>query len=308
MSGRAADDATLQCEPPTALDVCVCTFRRPSLWATLESLAAQQGAPGFRVIVADNDDTPSAEALVVRARAALGLEIHYIHAPARNISVARNACLDAASASLLAFIDDDETAPPTWLAALNRNLDGYDVVFGPVHAQYQPGAPKWAVRGDFHSFAPAVRANGDIDTGYSSNVLFRRKIVGGLRFEQALGGSGGEDTFFFAALHRKGARLGFAPAAIVHEPTAFARTKLGWLVRRAFRSGQTHARVLKAGGKGRFAILGSAAAKAAYCGAAAILSAWSPVGWRRHIIRGALHAGVVARALGASDLEIYGRR
>lgn len=289
-------------------DVCVCTFRRASLRQTLESLARQVQAPPFRVIVADNDDMPSAQALVEAARRELGLDIFYVHAPARNISVARNACLDAASAQVIAFIDDDETAPPHWLAMLVDGLEtnGLDVAFGPVRAQYPPNAPAWAVQGDFHSFGPAVRADGRIDTGYSSNVAFRRAAARGLRFDPALGRSGGEDTLFFAQLHAAGARLGQVGAAWVEEPTPPSRLSLGWLMRRAFRSGQTHARVLRSRGEKTVQIAAVAAAKAAYCAAALALSLWSPLRVRRNVIRGALHLGVAAKALGMAEPVLYG--
>jgi succinoglycan biosynthesis protein ExoO len=288
--------------------VCVCTFRRPSLWDTLASLAQQQGAPPFQVIVADNDDTPSARALVERARRELGLEIRYLHAPARNISIARNACLEAVSAELAAFIDDDEVCSPTWLAELVDHLrrSGADVVLGPVQAQYEPGTPGWLVKGDFHSFGPAFRANGEIDTGYSSNVLFRSDVVRGVRFDPALGRTGGEDTLFFAQLHAAGARLAYCTRAVVYEPTAAARARLGWLARRSFRSGQTHARVLRGKGQAPLSIAAAATVKAVYCAGAALLTAWSPVLLRRNIIRGALHVGVIAKAFGAPEPTLYG--
>ncbi|WP_368855023.1 glycosyltransferase family 2 protein, partial [Klebsiella pneumoniae] len=46
-----------------------------------------------------------------------------------------------------------------------------------------------------------------VDTGRSGNVLFRRARVErlGLRFDPALGKTGGEDTDFFHRLHRAGA-------------------------------------------------------------------------------------------------------
>ena len=96
--------------PGRDVDVCVCTFRRPSVARLLASLASQDlpAATHLRVIVADNDDIPSARETVMRAFADLGLEGVYLHAPARNISIARNACLNAARATLVAFIDDDE--------------------------------------------------------------------------------------------------------------------------------------------------------------------------------------------------------
>ena len=51
------------------VDVCVCTFRRPTIMDTLASLAKQKLLDGWklRVIVADNDATPSARGAVERA-------------------------------------------------------------------------------------------------------------------------------------------------------------------------------------------------------------------------------------------------
>jgi succinoglycan biosynthesis protein ExoM len=293
----------------SAVDVCVCTFRRQAVREALRSLATQKGGPPFRVIVVDNDDEPTARERVVSASREFGLDLTYVHHPGRNISIARNACLSAATAPLVAFIDDDEIAPPTWLATLAAHLErtGADVVFGPVKARYGADAPAWVKQADLHSFAPKLRATGEIDTGYSSNVLFRRAVVGALRFDEALGRSGGEDAFFFAALHRAGARLDVCADAVVEEPTANDRTRLSWLLRRSYRSGQTHARILaNLRNRGAVAIALPAAAKAAYCGALTLATLWSPVRWRSNAVRGALHVGVVAHALGARDLELYG--
>jgi len=290
------------------VDVCIATFRRASLRETLASLSRQVGAPRFRVIVADNDEKPSAQYMVNAALTGLNLDIAYVHAPARNISIARNACLDAARANFVAFLDDDETAPPSWLADMLAHLksEQLDVVFGPVKAEYDADAPAWAVRGDFHSFGPAVRANGEIDTGYSSNVLFRGATIGALRFDPALGRTGGEDTQFFAALHARGAKLGFCEKAAVHERTSQARANMVWLTRRSFRSGQTHARVQSERGQGALQIALPALAKAAYCLGAALLTVWSPVQVRANIIRGALHLGVIAKAFGVREPVLYG--
>lgn len=286
---------------PRPIDVCICTYRRPAVRRALDSLAAQEGAPPFRVIVADNDDTPSAEPIIAAARAELGLDIAYVHAPARNISIARNACIDAAGADLIAFIDDDEIAAPRWLATLARaqSVSGADVVFGPVLAQYPPDAPAWAVAGDFHSVRPAIRAGGVIDTGYAGNVLIRRAAIAAERFDPAFGG-GGEDTMFFSRLHAGGARMAYCPDAIAHEPTPPERANMAWLTRRAFRSGQTHAAMLRAGGKSAFAIAAPALAKALFCAGGALAFFWSPARTRAWRLRGALHWGVVSRAFSPS--------
>jgi succinoglycan biosynthesis protein ExoM len=65
---------------------------------------------------------------------------------ARNISVARNACLDAATAPLVAFIDDDEVASPEWLVALVGTWESSnaDVVLGPVQALYGARLCGWS--------------------------------------------------------------------------------------------------------------------------------------------------------------------
>jgi succinoglycan biosynthesis protein ExoM len=294
----------------TTVDVCVCSFRRPSLRRTLESLARQSADGGvrMRVIVADNDDAPSAEAIAARAREELGLDLLYIHAPARNISIARNACLDAARAEYVAFIDDDEEAHPQWLGELLRHLVAadLDVVFGPVNAVYGPEAPAWMVKGDFLSVRPAFRANGEIDAGYTGNVLLRRNACGAQRFDPALGNGGGEDTYFFTSLHRRGARLGYCESAVVTEATAPTRTNLRWRLLRAYRGGQVHFRALRERGEGRARIALVAGAKVLYCGLAALLTAYSPVGWRKSLVRGALHAGVLAKLCGAGDVALYG--
>ena len=289
------------------VDVGLCTYRRESVGVTLRSLAGQVLPEGvaMRVIVADNDDAPSARERVLGAGEGLALE--YVHAPSRNISVARNACLDAATAPWIAFLDDDEIAPPGWLGALVETAEqsGAPIVLGPVGARYGADLPGWVAAADLHSTRPAVRRDGAIDTGYSCNVLFRREIADGLRFDPARGRTGGEDDAFFAELYRRGHRIAYAPAAVLHEPVEPARARLSWLLRRSFRNGQTYGAVRIAAGDTHAGLAARASAKGAVCVAAAVAGLWSAPRWRRALVRGALHAGVVARAFGKRDLELY---
>jgi succinoglycan biosynthesis protein ExoM len=290
-----------------AVDVLLCTFRRDSVRDTLCSLAGQVLPAGWsmRVIVADNDVTPSARDRVLAA--ADGLTLRYLHAPARNISIARNACLEASTAPLLAFLDDDEVAPPGWLAALIQALERGDaaIVLGPVTARYGGDLPAWVATADLHSTRPAIRADGTIDTGYSCNVLFRRDILGDVRFDPARGRTGGEDDAFFAELHHRGHRIGYAPDAVLEEQVPPSRARLSWLLRRSFRNGQTYGAIRLAAGDRRAALAIRASVKALACGASAAAGAWSAPRWRRALVRGALHAGAVARVFGRRDLELY---
>jgi succinoglycan biosynthesis protein ExoM len=289
------------------IDVCVCTFQRTdSLSRLLASLAAQRAAPRFRVVIADNHPSPVEAERVAQWAESLALPVAYVHAPAGNISVARNACLDYARAEFIAFIDDDEVASPDWLALLVDAMQDADIVFGPAQARYSADMPAWIHQGDFYSKVPAHGSDGSCDTGHTANVLIRRRCIGALRFDPALGRSGGEDTLFFALLKQNGARLRYCASAPVYESIDDARTRFSWLCQRAYASGQAHARVLRFRRRSRLAEAPLAALKVLYCAIAALSTCWSAVHWRRNALRACLHLGVATTLLGARDLELYG--
>ena len=296
-----------------SIDICVCTFRRPELANTLRSLAALEKPEGVDVgvVIADNDDQPTAEPLVRELTGELGLRVTYRHAPARNISIARNACLDASMADFVAFIDDDETASSGWLVELVAMADtaGATAVLGPVRAHYRQDAPDWMRKGDFHSTLP-VWVRGEIRTGYTCNVLLRMTDASlrDRRFSLARGQTGGEDTEFFDHMVKAGGRIAFAPHAFVDEVVPPARADFDWLRRRRFRFGQTHGHLIgrNAGGIRRAGQVGLASAKAAYCFGMALLTAISPVRRNRSALRGIMHVGVVSGLVGVREIRQYG--
>lgn len=281
-----------------AVDVCLCTFRRPQVVQTLASLARQDLPPGvrMRVIVADNDDHPTAWDVVTQAAIVHDLSMTYVHAPARNISVARNACLDAARADWLAFIDDDEQAAPDWLAQLLTcaTAEGADAVFGPSVAIYPPDTPRWISRNDFLSNRPH-RRDGRVETGHSCNALIRRAAIPeGLRFRPDLGQSGGEDTEFFYRLGRSGARMVICDTAEVTEPATPHRLRAGWLAERRLAEGRHYA---TSSGRGRVGLAATALAKTVLCLSVALPLALHPPMAARWALRGVFHLGVAAGAI-----------
>ena len=305
--------ASKNAAPDLRIDVCVCTYRRRELEDTLRSIGALTVPPNatIRVIVADNDVEPTARERVSVLAARLPFDITYVHCPASNISIARNACLESSSGDLLAFIDDDETASAEWLAELMKVAEatGADAVLGPVRAVYSDAAPGWMRRGDFHSTNP-VWVGGEIRTGYTCNVVLRRAspVVAGRRFNLALGRTGGEDTEYFARMHEAGGMIAYAPLALVEEPVPHGRTRFSWLTKRRFRSGQTHGRLLgeTRHGTGLLPPVGLAAAKAAYCFLAAGAVAVAPERHNRYALRGIMHSGVVSGLLGVGEIRQYG--
>ena len=290
-----------------SIDICICTFRRPFLAETLRSVAGlDTGDHAIRVIIADNDHTPSAQALVEAMRDALPFEIIYVHAPAANICVARNACLDHAGADFVAFVDDDELVTPGWILALVDRAETSDAaaVLGPVRALYAADAPGWMREGDFHSTLP-VFVGGTIRTGYTCNVLIRWSApYNALRFDLALGKSGGEDTVFFYQLAALGGTIDYAPDALVEEPVPAERASMAWLMRRRLRFGQTHG-TQQAGSRAKaLAVVG---AKIAYCGTMTALTSFSPVRRRQNWLRAVLHVGVAGGILGLRQAHHYGQ-
>lgn len=295
--------------------VAVCTFRRPAIVDCLRSLAGQQLRDiRQRVLVVDNDDHDKARAAITAAGEELGLDLRYLHAPGRNISIARNACIEACETDWLAFLDDDEIAAADWLQGMMdrmRETPPVAAIFGPMQAIYDKSAPGWLKRGDFHSVT-VVYVDGEIRTGYAGNSLIdlRHPAVRGELFDLALGKSGGEDTDFFDRIYRNGGRFDYAAAALVTERLATDRQKLGWFLRRRYRSGQTHGRLLarQFHGRDRLRQICLAAAKAGICFAMSVVTLPAPVTWRRWLLRGALHAGVVARLFGQEEGAFYGHQ
>jgi succinoglycan biosynthesis protein ExoM len=293
----------------------VCTFRRPALARTLESLAAQTlplDVDGC-IIVADNDETPSARPLVDQARVSLGMPLHYVHAPQRNISIARNAVLDRAreiGADVLAMIDDDETADPGWAQALLGALGATrtDVVLGRVIGVYGPDTPDWMRAARLHDVGPVIQPDGRILTGSSANAILRLDSahLAGRRFDLAFGQTGGEDDVFFHGMVRDGGTIGYAPDAIVREAVPRERERLGNLMRRYFRAGQTYGFITKsARPPGRAVQFAKAAAKAGVLAASALLVAFWPARRTRALMRASLHAGVCWHLVGGGTVQVY---
>ncbi len=273
------------------ISVCVATYRRPAgLRRLLEGLADQRD-PGcaIEIVVIDNDAEGSAAPVVEEVRAERpGLRLVYAVEPQRNIALARNASVRLASGDLLAFIDDDEVPAPAWLAHHARALRDHrcDGVFGPVLPVLPAGAKAWLVRGRFHD--RPRHGSGDpvpLDEMRTGNALLHAAVVRSRPgpFDGAFGRTGGEDSELFAALVRRGARFVWCDEAVVQETVPAARTRLGWLLRRAFRGGQSYALRRRAeGGWGTGAVLALVGA-ATFLGSPAAAALALPFGRHRAV-------------------------
>jgi succinoglycan biosynthesis protein ExoM len=243
----AAHGRQLSPEPAMiTVTIGIASLGRPCLSRTLASLCELELPPECSVdIVVADDDREGAARARVDAGVPWPLPVRAVPVGSGNISVARNACLDAAYGDWVAFVDDDEWVAKDWLVRLlaaQREFSA-DVVVGPVHPQYPAGTPDWLVAAN-PAYVEWGHRGLKIDTGRSGNVLIRRSAIEReqARFDPALGKTGGEDTDFFHRLHRVGAVLIATDDALAFEEVPPNRLEPGYLRRRALRSGQSYAR------------------------------------------------------------------
>lgn len=229
------------------ISVCIATYRRnDKLRALLEDLAVQEQWV-HEVVVVDNDAEGGARAVVDAARRALACPVRYDVQPAKNISLTRNRTVELASGDWLAFVDDDERAPPDWLRRLAQTAQKYsaDGVLGPVEPVVPADAPAWIRRGRFYDWSH--QATGSVVPANKlrfGNVLLRAAAVRRQAgpFDPALGLTGGEDGDLLARMALDGAYLLWCDEARVLEPIDVSRLSLAWLLKRALRGGQDFAR------------------------------------------------------------------
>jgi succinoglycan biosynthesis protein ExoM len=198
------------------------------------------------IVVVDNDAAGSACEVVERYAATSEMNVRYEKEPVQNIALARNRALSLCAGDYIAFIDDDEEATSEWLRHLLHTARKFeaDTVFGPVVPVYPDNTQEWVRRGRF--FERARYQTGTLCShGGAGNVLLSRKALAstGARFDPTYGRTGGEDTNFFYRLGQQGARMVWCDEALVHEAVPEDRMTPTWLIKRAYRGGQMHARL-----------------------------------------------------------------
>ena len=241
--------------PPVGVSVRVCvpTFRRPQglarLLESLNGLQFRDAAPDVRILVIDNNPDGSAMAQVEAHRRDSRWPVDYWHETGRGVAAVRNAALArTAGCDMIAFIDDDELAEPSWLDELLavQRRTGADVVTGTVLPLFMGPVPRWIEEGGFFD-RPRHEDGARISDARTSNVLIRRAVFEetGLDFDPRLSLIGGEDTILFQQLVLRGRTIVWADHAVVHDCVPPSRTTLRWLLKRWFRTGNVEARIFR---------------------------------------------------------------
>lgn len=229
------------------ISVVVPTFNRPDgLLAAIRSLFSQSYATtGFRIVIVDN--TPLATAsdaiALLTSECPESIDIIAVHEPAPGVANARNTAMSVVETDLVAFLDDDQTAPPNWLENLLSNYASFPaaVTFGPV----QTALPEGHRRHQAY-FEQFFAREPDLSSGYisesfgSGNALVDfSQIQGGAPwFDTDMNEIGGEDDLLFARARRSNGKFAWAANAPVWEHPLPERVTLSYTLRRAFSYGQ----------------------------------------------------------------------
>lgn len=224
---------------------CHTAERYEMLLRAIASAREQTPAPVQVIIAVDHNDD-----LVRRLREeAVGIEV-VDHRGARGASGARNAGAALATAPLLAFLDDDVTAHPGWLAALTAPFSDPRVVGAGGHTEpaWQGPAPAWFPRefgwvvGASHTGLPTKLSA--VRNVWSENMAVRREAfdsVGGFRsgFGKVGSTSRPEDTDLCIRVSAAAPQSHwvYVPSAVIDHAVPLQRSTFRFFLRRCYSEG-----------------------------------------------------------------------
>jgi len=240
---------------PSAPSVCLCvpTFRRPdglrNLLAHIERL---NYGGAISIIIVDNDAKHRAGAAVADEVAAQFrfplsclIEPRPGHTYAYDSAFAA-ACRMTPRPDYVGVLDDDEYPDPNWLTEMIRVALKFrvDIVGGPVFPVFDT-PDHWLARSGLYE--PTRYATGPVSVIYGTgNMVIRRATLEQYLDEPFLhdfARTGGSDEEFFWRCRRDGRSFAWADEAYVFETTPRARTTVGYMLRRKFRTGTGATRV-----------------------------------------------------------------
>jgi len=231
------------------IDVCIATYRRPDMLdRLLSSLAKQDTAATFSIVVnvADNDAAGSALSVIDKHRS--HLDLNYVVQPKKNISLMRNVTFAMARGEFIAIIDDDEWAAPDWLQQMLTCAQRFnaDAVLAETRNIIPPDTSKAILRSGMLNVPLLVTGSTSGFFKATGNCLIRRSAIEGLGmpFDPELGISGGEDNDFFTRLEKLGRKLVWCREARVFTELHSGRNTLRYLIKRKFFRGELNAKVM----------------------------------------------------------------
>ena len=222
---------------PVASVVLPTRGRAAYLEVALRSLAAQDLAESWELIVVDDGSTDGTRELLER-RGVRSIRFD----SRRGLNCARNAGIAAAAADLIVLTDDDVSAPRGWLRAMvegaRRHPDA-DAFGGRIRARFEGALPRGCGREDppvtTLDLGPEDAPAGHV---WGANMALRRAAVervGG--FDEEIHGGGDEQEWLERLRAQGGAVVYLAAAGLDHRRVG-QDARLGPLARGAYARGR----------------------------------------------------------------------
>lgn len=230
------------------LSVVIATFKRYEvLPEAIDSILSQQRLTrkDIEIIVVDN--TPATERQVVNNGHKCD---HFITEDISGLSRARNIGIKSSSAQLIAFLDDDAIASPTWASeAINlmSKNPNWDVIGGRIIARYPDNnKPIW-IDAKLEEFLSCIDWKVDQPTSMAdddiwiagANMIFRRRVFErGIGFDERLGRNGSssllsnDETKLFESVGKN--RIYYVPQMAVDHVIPNSRLDPQWFRKRIF--------------------------------------------------------------------------
>jgi glycosyltransferase involved in cell wall biosynthesis len=243
-----------------SVSVIIATKNREDQLASisLPSLARQQDASSFEVVVWDASDNGKSRTLVESFAAQHpGVIIRYFKAPRVGLARQRNDAVKEATGDVVFFIDDDSEVSPDGIRALAEMFTADDRVAGgclPLDYNFPAGTRpailrvtaswSWLVKGYYRIFESSKKASGyypPIPPGRSGSIAylfgcdmaFRREIFATHRFEERLQRFSNyvicDDLIFSRVLIQEGRELRVAKEGqVIHRAASGGRLEFGF--------------------------------------------------------------------------------
>jgi len=223
------------------ISIIVCSYRGKEhlVERCIDSLERQTCIPDEIILVVDTEEEKESYADILH-------DINVVCSSKRGLAAARNKGVEASTGEIIAFIDDDAVATRNWLCEIVKSFsDDVFVVGGPVYPIFKGRKIKeklnWII-GCTSNNPPTERPIG-------CNMAFDMRVfrtVGG--FNENLGRvrkklSIGEETELFLRIKKyiPDAKIVYNQKAIVYHNIPEERTKLGYILRRAYEEGSAKA-------------------------------------------------------------------